>query len=361
MIRNLPQKDEGRHALHLLAAELDNHLPRRVGTGEPAHLPTCSRLVAGRPPHQGTPGIRTGTRKGLGLRCFADMRRRGAHAHRSLAEYQRLPAPTRSRRAEESERRSVPHNRQPLQPQEPTYPAMAGEASASEANLHPSGGVLAQPPRSVVATVQTRGLGRTELRRRAGDRVSYEGSYQATHTESGCILLNMSEKRSLEESESLRLEGLYRKASDPVLRTHLLMVWRMSVGDPLREVARMVGYSEKWTREIARRYEFEGVEGLGDRRHGNPGAKERALLDEEGQAELREALLEGSPPGGGMWSGPKVARWIEQKRGLEKVHAQRGWEYLRKVGHSPQVPRPSNAQGAESEEREAFKKSYPSG
>ena len=171
----------------------------------------------------------------------------------------------------------------------------------------------------------------------------------------------MSEKRSLEESESTRLESLYRKASDPVLRTHLLMVWRMSLGDPIREVARMVGYSEKWTREIARRYESEGVEGLGDRRHGNPGAKERALLDEEGQAELREALLEGSPPDGGMWSGPKVARWIEQKRGLEKVYAQRGWEYLRKVGMSPQFPRPSNAQGANSEEREAFKKVFPSG
>jgi transposase len=168
----------------------------------------------------------------------------------------------------------------------------------------------------------------------------------------------MSEKRSLEESESTRLEGLYRKASDPVLRTHLLMVWRMSVGDPIREVARMVGYSEKWTTEIARRYEREGVEGLGDRRHGNPGARERALLDEEGQAELQEALLEGSPPGGGMWSGPKVARWIEQKRGIERVHAQRGWEYLTKVGMSPQVPRPSNAQGADSEEREAFKKSF---
>jgi transposase len=171
----------------------------------------------------------------------------------------------------------------------------------------------------------------------------------------------MSEKRSLEEPGSSRLEGLYRKATDPVLRTHLLMVWRMSVGDPVSEVARMVGYSEKWTREIAKRYESEGVEGLGDRRHGNPGAKERALLDEEGQAELREALLEGPPPGGGMWSGPKGARWIEQKTGLEKVHAQRGWEYLRKVRMSPQVPRPSNAQGADASEREAFKKVFPSG
>src|SRR5215207_972934 len=134
----------------------------------------------------------------------------------------------------------------------------------------------------------------------------------------------MNASRDSKELESARLEGLYRKAADPVLRTHLLMVWRISLGDSIREVAGMVGYSEKWVREIARRYESEGVEGLGDRRHGNPGAKERALLDEEGQAELREALLEETPPGGGMWSGPKVARWIEEKTGMERVHAQRG-------------------------------------
>jgi transposase len=166
----------------------------------------------------------------------------------------------------------------------------------------------------------------------------------------------MSEKRNSEESEPARLEGLYRRASDPVLRTHLLMVWRMSLGDSIREVARMVGYSGKWTREIARRYESEGVGGLGDRRHANPGARERALLDEEGQAELRQAL-EGPPPGGGLWNGPKVACWIGEKTGMEKVHAQRGWEYLRKARMSPQVPRPSNnAKGADASEREAFKK-----
>ena len=59
----------------------------------------------------------------------------------------------------------------------------------------------------------------------------------------------MSEKGNPGESESSQLEGLYRKASDPVLRTHLLVVWRMSVGDSIREVAEMLGYSEKWVRE----------------------------------------------------------------------------------------------------------------
>jgi len=140
------------------------------------------------------------------------------------------------------------------------------------------------------------------------------------------------------------------------------MVWRMSLGDSVGEVAQMVGYSRKWTTEIARRYESGGVEALGDRRHGNPGAKERALLDEAGEAQLLEAL-QGSPPaslGGGMWSGPKVARWIAKRNGLEKVHVQRGFEYLRKVGMSPQVPRPSSAR-AEHDEQEAFKKSSRSG
>jgi transposase len=181
-------------------------------------------------------------------------------------------------------------------------------------------------------------------------------SEEKYHTESGCILPGMNEKRdSQQESESSRLEGLYRKASDAVLRTHLLMVWRISLGDSVEEVARMVGYSGKWVREIQRRYESGGVDALGDRRHGNPGAKERALLDETGEEELVEALS-GAPPGGGMWSGPKVARWIKERNGLEKVHVQRGFEYLRKVGMSPQVPRPSNAKGADPSEREAFKK-----
>ena len=158
------------------------------------------------------------------------------------------------------------------------------------------------------------------------------------------------------------LERRYRKAKDPVERSHHQIVWLLSEGRTTGEVCEVTGYSPGWVRRIARRYNERGVEGLGDRRHGNPGARERALLDEEGIEELREALLARPPAslGGGMWSGPKVARWIEQRNGLQKVHVQRGFEYLRRAGMSPQVPRPSNAR-ADPVEREAFKKSFPSG
>ena len=87
------------------------------------------------------------------------------------------------------------------------------------------------------------------------------------------------------------------------------------------------------------------------------------MLEEEGQE--AQLVAPSSSKGGStrrrryVERTAKVARWIEQTIGIEKVHEQRGWEYLRKVGDSPQVPRPSNAQeGADSEEREAFKKSF---
>jgi len=158
------------------------------------------------------------------------------------------------------------------------------------------------------------------------------------------------------------LEYRYKKAKDPVERSHFQIVWLLSEGKGTQEVSEVTGYSPGWVRKIAHRYNQGGVDGLGDRRHHNPGAKERALLDEAGEEELLRALQEAPPAwvGGGMWSGPKVALWIAHRNGLEKVHTQRGFEYLRRARYSPQVPRPANAR-AEDSEKEAFKKVSPSG
>jgi transposase len=151
------------------------------------------------------------------------------------------------------------------------------------------------------------------------------------------------------------LENRYRKALDPVLRSHYQILWLISEGKTTTQVMEVTGYSRGWIQQLARRYNAAGPEALGDRRHQNPGAKERALLTEEQQEELRDALKK-PPPDGGMWNSPKVGEWIERRTGKVLTQKkQRGWEYMRKLGNSPKVPRPRHKK-ANKAEQEAFKK-----
>lgn len=155
--------------------------------------------------------------------------------------------------------------------------------------------------------------------------------------------------------DSKELENRYRKAHDPVLRSHYQILWLVSEGRTTTQVMEVTGYCRGWIQQLARRYNVDGPEALGDRRHRNPGAKERALLSAEQQEELREALLK-PPPDGGMWNSRKVGEWIERRTGhVVSQKKQRGWEYLRRLGHGPKLPRPHHAR-ADEREQEAFKK-----
>jgi transposase len=157
---------------------------------------------------------------------------------------------------------------------------------------------------------------------------------------------------------SEELENHYREAKDPVLRSHYQILWLISLGKTTRQVMEVTGYSRGWIQQLARRYNRYGAEALGDRRHHNLGAKERALLSVEQQQELKEALKK-PPPDGGMWNSPKVGEWIERSTGkVLSQKKQRGWEYMRKLGNSPKVPRPRHKKKkADKHEQEAFKKS----
>jgi hypothetical protein len=134
----------------------------------------------------------------------------------------------------------------------------------------------------------------------------------------------------------------YRAARDRVERGHLQVVWLLAQGRSRGEAARVMGLSGVWVAEVVRRYNAGGAEGLGDRRRGNAGA--RPLLGAEDEAALRAALA-APPADGGLWTGPG-----------RKVWPQRGWDYLRKLGHSPQVPRPRHAKAASPEAQAEYKK-----
>ena len=54
------------------------------------------------------------------------------------------------------------------------------------------------------------------------------------------------------------LEHRYRKAKDPVERSHHQIVWLLSEGKRTEEVSEVTGYSPGWVCKIARRYNEGG-------------------------------------------------------------------------------------------------------
>lgn len=51
------------------------------------------------------------------------------------------------------------------------------------------------------------------------------------------------------------------------------------------------------------------------------------------------AVLKKRPPDGGLWTGPKVAAYVRDRRGV-RVWPQTGWRWLEDLGFTLQVPRP---------------------
>lgn len=144
----------------------------------------------------------------------------------------------------------------------------------------------------------------------------------------------------------------YKATADAATARRWQLVWLISTGKTRDEAATLVGLSSRWATEIVARYNREGVAGLEDGRHANPGAA--PLLDPTQQHALAEALT-GLPDDGGQWSGRKVAAWMQREAG-KTTDAKRGIVYLRKLGKTPQVPRPAHVHTATAEEQGAFRK-----
>jgi len=135
-------------------------------------------------------------------------------------------------------------------------------------------------------------------------------------------------------------------------KTHWQIVWLLTRPDGPRaaaDVARMVGFTPTWVRALVRRWNTDGPDGLADRRKGNgPGD----ALGPPQQAELYQAL-QADPPDGGLWTGPKVVRYVRDRWGVEVV-PQTGWRWLNDLGFSLRVPRPRHPKAATAEQQRVW-------
>ena len=100
------------------------------------------------------------------------------------------------------------------------------------------------------------------------------------------------------------------------------------MGWTIKNSAIAVGIDYEYAKKIVKKYNESGVEGVRNKRKkAQPHVRGKApLLKEEHFTKLVTAL--GSKPeDGGIWTGPKVARWIEKETEREKVRNHRGWDY----------------------------------
>ena len=141
-----------------------------------------------------------------------------------------------------------------------------------------------------------------------------------------------------------------RTSDDARERGHFQVLWLISQGHTQARTAVLVGLTERWVQTIVKRYNAGGPEVMRDRRHDHPGAPR--ALDADGERALGE-VLKSRPADGGLWSSRKVAAWIRGHTG-RTVCTVSGWRSLRRLGQTPQRPRPEHKH-SDPEAQEAFK------
>jgi transposase len=146
----------------------------------------------------------------------------------------------------------------------------------------------------------------------------------------------------------------YRACRSGLEKTHWQLLWLLTRPEhPLTpaQAAVQVDLTPSWARTILKRWNAQGPDGRADRRAKADGRKPKLT---DGQRAGLAAALELPPPDGGLWSGPKLARYAFDRFGVA-VRNQTGWRWLRHLGSTPQVPRPRHPRAATAAEQQAWK------
>jgi transposase len=156
-----------------------------------------------------------------------------------------------------------------------------------------------------------------------------------------------------------KLRYKYRSSRHRVEKPRWHALWLLARTDHPRtpaEVADVVGLSAVTVRAVLHRWNAHGPDGVGDLRKHN-GADPK--LTARRRDALYAALLR-RPPDGGVWTGPKVARYVRD-RWRVTVRPETGWRWLVALGFTLQVPRPTHPRAADARTRHRWKKTSAAG
>ena len=156
-----------------------------------------------------------------------------------------------------------------------------------------------------------------------------------------------------------KLRYRYVSCRHPVGKPRWHALWLLARTDHPRTpaaAADVVGRSAVTVRHVLHRWNDHGPDGVADRRAGNGAdpkltARRRAAL---------YAALQRRPPDGGVWTGPKVARYVRD-RWRVGGRPGTGWRWRVGVGFSLQVARPSHPKAADAPTRPGRKKTCDAG
>jgi transposase len=145
----------------------------------------------------------------------------------------------------------------------------------------------------------------------------------------------------------------YGAAHEPHERSWWQILWLLARGQTATAIADSTGYTRAWIGQIAKRYNAEGPAGMVNRQRTTSWRAPR-MLSAAQQEELRAALAGDAPDGAKRWHARAVADWMAKRLG-RPVATQRGWDYLQRLKHSQQVPRPRHVL-ADAEQQDTCKK-----
>lgn len=146
------------------------------------------------------------------------------------------------------------------------------------------------------------------------------------------------------------LEKIYWNESDVRIKERLFLIVRIfSDNEKIESVAKQMHRSRAWAYKWYKRYNDEGIDGLGDKpRIGRP-----SFVDKDMMVKIRKELSDSNTG----WDTKQVMDLIQKKTGI-KYHREHIRRLLHEWGFSPKVPQKRFVRRATKDEVKSFKKGY---